>query len=857
MTDIATAVVVDLTNCDREPIHVPGNIQSFGYLVAVSADWLVSRVSANIADLFGKSPDEVLGFPLLAFVGRETLHALRNRAAILRGEDAIERAFDLTLKPDGPAYDASVYFSGRSIVVELEPVSREGFDAATLVRGMMSRLGQAEDISRFFQEGARQVRALTDYDRVMVYRFDREGSGEVVAESLKSGVDSFLGLHYPASDIPVQARALYLRSTFRIIADVKGVVVPIVPTLDIDRLPLDQSISVLRAVSPIHLEYLRNMGVAASMSISIVVDGRLWGLFACHHYAPRLPSFAQRIAAELFGQMFSLTLEGRERRAASEYEAQARSIADRLMAAVAQDGALLQDPAWLGEIIGTTVPADGVTVTINGHVESSGRTPNREQLDALVRLLNRNAGGQVFATDCLTSIHPESADYVATASGMLAIPLSRTPRDYVILFRAERMRELRWGGNLQKEIELGPNGPRLTPRKSFEEWSEMVRGKSQPFTAAQIRVAEALRVALLEVLLRLSETAGDDRRRAADRQVILIAELNHRVRNILALIRGLISQTRDSSLSAAAFVATLDDRVQALARAHDQLTADRWGPARLIDLIRTESEAYLGEKRLGVTLTGVNVLIDPTAFTVMALVIHELMTNATKYGALSDGGSVSIDWEIETDGSLMVRWAEQGGPPVNPPSHRGFGSTIIENSVPYDLGGMAEIEYNASGLTASFCIPSRYIAHVLEDCAPAASAVALASVESDLLAGEIVLLVEDSMIIALDGEDALTDIGAREVFTAPSVARSLALIEEGQISYAVLDYNLGGETSVSVAEALLSRGIPFIFATGYGEALELPESLKGAIIVKKPYNAAALTVAIAMTRPTRSAGKSA
>jgi light-regulated signal transduction histidine kinase (bacteriophytochrome) len=844
-------IPVDLTNCDREPIHVPGNIQNFGYLIAVSADWLVSRVSANIADVLGKSADEILGLPLVNFVGAEALHTLRNRAAMLRGPDAIERAFGLTLAPDGPVYDASVHFSGRSIVIELEPVSAEGSDAATLVRGMMSRLGQAEDMSRFFAEGARQIRALTSFDRVMVYRFDREGSGEVVAESLKPGVDSFLGLHYPASDIPVQARALYLRSTFRIIADVAGVVVPIVPTLDIAGQPLDQSISVLRAVSPIHLEYLRNMGVGASMSISIIVDGRLWGLFACHHYSPRLPSFAQRIAAELFGQMFSLTLEGRERRAASEYEVQARAIADRLMAAVAQDGALLEDASWLGEIIGTTIPADGVAVFINGVVETSGITPNNGQLRDLVRLLNRNSGGQVFATDCITSVTPDGADYASIASGMLAIPTSRSPRDYVILFRTERLRETRWGGNLQKEIELGPNGPRLTPRKSFEEWSELVKGQSQPFTAAQIRVAEALRVALLEVLLRLSETAGDDRKRAADRQVILIAELNHRVRNILALIRGLISQTRDSSLSADAFVATLDDRVQALARAHDQLTADRWGPARLVDLIRTESEAYLAEKQERVTLNGVNVLIDPTAFTVMALVIHELMTNATKYGALSDGGSVAIGWEIETEGSLIISWIERGGPPVEPPTHRGFGSTIIENSVPYDLGGSATIEYNPSGLCARFCIPSRYIAHTLADSAPATPVLPKYTVESDLLAGEVVLLVEDSMIIALDGEDVLIDIGAREVFTAPSVSRSLALIEEGQISFAVLDYNLGGETSVRVAEELLARAIPFIFATGYGEALELPETLQGATIVKKPYNAAALTAAIATTRSAR------
>ena len=654
---------VDITNCDREPIHVLGTIQPFGFLIAVSADWLVSRASANVEDYIGVPHHDLLGRPLKDFLLPETVHAIRNRMMLLRDPDSVERLFSVRLRQDGPAFDVAIHFSGASVVIEAEPASGGETEAGTMVRSMISRLQKTETMAAFLREGARHVRALTGFDRVMVYRFDRAGSGEVAAEALRAGVDSFLGLNYPASDIPAQARALYLRNAFRIITDVKAKPVPILPGLDPAGAALDQSLCILRAVSPIHIEYLRNMGVEASLSISIIVQGKLWGLFACHHYRARLPSFAQRSAAELFGQMFSLMLESRERAEAAEYETRARMVADRLMATVAQNSDLLTDAQWLGEIIFDTIQADGVGVSIDSAVSLSGLTPDETQFARIVQTLNRTASGQVFTTDQISVIVPGAEDYANRAAGLLAIPLSRSPRDYVVLFRSERLRSVRWGGNPEKkDIEYGPNGPRLTPRKSFEEWSDLVRGKALPFTAAELRMGETLRTALLEVVLRLSESAGQERRRAHEQQELLIAELNHRVRNILSLIRGLISQTRHSSLSAEAFTQTLDDRVQALARAHDQITADSWGPAPLIDLIATEAGAYLGDRRDRIRANGPNVLLEPGAFTVLALVIHELMTNAAKYGALADSGTVAIDWKTDADGNLLICWTESGGP---------------------------------------------------------------------------------------------------------------------------------------------------------------------------------------------------
>ena len=843
-SDIGRPAAVDLTNCDREPIHVLGTVQPFGFLIALTADWLVSRVSANVADFIGLSPEEVLGKPVSAVLSGDAIHTLRNRITLLRGPDAVERVFSLPLMDGGPAFDVAVHFSGQLVVIEGEPASHDEMEASSTVRSMVSRLGQVEGMAAFLRDGARQVRALTGFDRVMVYRFSGSGDGEVVAEALRPGIESFFGLHYPASDIPAQARALYLRNIFRVIADVNAPPVPVMPQLDPAGMALDMSLCLTREVSPIHIEYLRNMGVDASLSISIIVEGKLWGLFACHHYGPRLPTFAQRSAAELFGQIFSMMLESRERAETADYEGKSRQVADRLLSAVAQDNELLHNAAWLGDIIFDTIPADGVGVYIDGQMILSGLTPDEPAFAAIVNMMNRVAASQVYTTDSLSSVLPEAAAYADRAAGVLAIPLSRRPRDYVVLFRAEQLRSVRWAGQQDKHVEDGPDGPRLSPRKSFEAWSQLVQGRALPFTPAELRVAETLRTALLEVILRLSDSVDAERQRAHEKQELLIAELNHRVRNILSLIRGLLSQTRDSARSVDDFIGTLESRVHALARAHDQITADRWSPARLYDLIEVEAGAYLGEKSDRVRLSGPNVLLTPGCFTVMALVIHEMLTNAAKYGALSDSGMVAIDWRLDEDGSLLLDWTESGGPAVVAPTRRGFGSTVIERSIPYDLGGHAEIHYRLAGIEAHFCIPSTHVVAVLPDSVAAERSRTHAPLVAGLLKGRTVLLVEDNMIIAMDGEDALRDLGA-EVLTAASAGRAREALALMPVDLAVLDFNLGAETSLPIADVLAERGIPFIFATGYGDGLDLPSRFAHVTLVKKPYSGATLAQALA------------
>jgi light-regulated signal transduction histidine kinase (bacteriophytochrome) len=391
---VETQLTVDLTNCDREPIHVLGAIQRIGFLISITKDWLVSRASENVSQFLGCSPEDMIGRPLAEFVSARAVHDLRNRVAMLRGPDAVERLFASELVKDAH-FDVAVHISGSFIIIEAEPGSQAIGDTTGTVRSMIARLDLAPDLQAFYREGARQIRALLAYDRVMVYKFDKDGSGEVVGEVCKSGIGTFKGLRYPASDIPQQARTLYKRNLLRLIADIGATPVPISPQLDEAGNPLDLSLSMLRSVSPIHIEYLRNMGVCASLSISIIVEGELWGLFACHHYSPRTPSFQMRSVSELFAQMFAMRLESRERRAVVEYERRARDISDQLLGAVASDETLLKDPDWLADILTHAIQADGVGVWINGSYAFSGTTPPTEFFKKIVRALNGTRNSRV------------------------------------------------------------------------------------------------------------------------------------------------------------------------------------------------------------------------------------------------------------------------------------------------------------------------------------------------------------------------------------------------------------------------------------------------------------------------------
>ena len=830
----------DLTTCDREPIHILGRVQPFGFLLALSSDWIIQHASENIQTVLGADMDEIIGSPAADFLAESTVEALRANLRGIATRDAVERSFGVPLVEGGALFDLSMHLSGRSIVVEAEPhdVSRRGQYLST-VRSMIERVSRAATVQDACDQAARQMRALIGFDRVMIYEFAPDGSGIVRAESAAPGQEPFLGLRYPASDIPKQARALYKRSLLRIISDTQDVGVPVVPATNPEGVPLDLSMSATRAVSPIHLEYLRNMGVGASMSVSVLSRGELWGLIACHHDQPIVLSYELRTAVELFGQMFAYVLEQKLADHRHDEQARARSIHDRLMAQFAEGVALTEQFEDIASLIAQSIRYDGIVGWVDGHFLSQGHTPTREQFMGLVRVLNTTAASTVYHTNAISKVYPKGEDFAQVASGMLCLPVSRTPRDYIVLFRRELARSVTWGGNPNKPVSVGPNGIRLTPRKSFEAWTEVVRGTSDAWTATEISAAEQLRITMMEVVLRMTDASMRERARAQEKQELLIAELNHRVRNILNLIRGLVSQSGSGASDVKAFTQTVGGRIHALARAHDQITKDTWAPASLSELIRLEVEAYTDEGEPRVLISGDDALVQPAAFSTLALVVHELTTNSAKYGALSQrNGRIHVSLSEQSDGALVLNWQESGGPPIqSEPDRRGFGSTIIERSVPYELKGTADVRYDVAGLKASFMVPARHI-HAFGSKGDTDAD--QEDAQADLRVAGNVLVVEDNMIIALDAEELFGDICDGEVCLASSVPQALGTMDSQDFAFAFLDVNLGSETSEPVAQALQQRGVPFAFVTGYGETAMILERFEGTPVLRKPYDKAGI-----------------
>ncbi|EIE49314.1 histidine kinase [Salipiger aestuarii] len=838
---------VDLTNCDREPIHRLGRVQSYGALVAVSADLIVQHASENLGDILGVSQEAALGRPLTDLIVSDGFQRIRQALRGLRDPDGVARLFGVAMQANGRAFDVSVHGSGNRLIIEFEPKAEtRGRDVLLDVYPHIAALRHAGSLADLARDAARALREMSGFGSVMVYQFQPDASGKVIAESRADGQRKHLGQMFPASDIPTQARALYMRALLRLIADVDDTGSPISPPGAIDGAPIDLSLAATRSVSPIHLEYLRNMGVRASMSVSIMKDGALWGLFACHHETPRYIDYERRTAIEMFAHMFSYELTRHETAQRKVTHEATSRLQTQLMAQMADGLPLAQSLLSMSEDLATVIPHDGLVLYENGTFSATGSAPTEEEFGRISQFLDRSIGADVFQTHCLGRLHAPAREYEARVAGILAVPVSKRPRDYLVLTRRQVEASVTWAGNPDKPVELGPNGIRLTPRKSFEAWRETVVGQCKPWSAPEIHAAELLRTALLEVFLKVTDAANMERKRAQEQQQLLISELNHRVRNILNLMRGLLAQSKSHATTLEEFTANLDGRIQALARAHDQLTSEQWEPASFKDLLRCEFAAYAAGKAERVRIIGPDAMVSPKAYTTLALVLHEMATNSVKYGALRDeNGKVVVQTSVDRSGGFLFDWVERGGPPVSAPKRRGFGSTIIEEAIPHELRGDADISYKLTGVEARFRLPPAAITGTFDDIPPElAPAPATPPDRGDFRLQGTGLVLEDTLIIAMDAASILEDLGASKVEMQSSVSAALDWVGTNHPDFAVLDVNLGDEQSLPVAEALAVRGVPFVLATGYGEAEELARIYPPCVIVQKPFSAASLEQAL-------------
>lgn len=711
----------DLTACDREPIHVPGAIQPHGCLLVVEpATAAVIQAAGDTRRLIGAEPDSILGRSVQEVLGRSPCDLLGRLPHGPPGEPV--HLGCVTPPPAGAQLDLLAHERDGCLILELEPAPQERVTAAGVlasVRAAAAALGLYRNLYRLCDVAAHEVRALVGFDRVMVYRFLADGSGTVVADARPAGWSSLLDHRYPASDIPQQARELYRRNLIRLIPDVAYRPAPLVPALcPLTGRPLDMSDCTLRSVSPVHVEYLTNMGVAASMSVSLVCDGRLWGLIACHHAGPRYLPYELREACKHIGQILAQQIAAREDAERHAERLRLRTAQDEFVNLVRGAASIEAALAGHGDELQAAIPSDGVAVVHGEEVAASGRTPSPVQIMALVRWLLGRDLSRPYATDSLKQAHAAAAAFQTVASGLLAVVVSRGEPLLVLWFRAEQVETVRWAGDPHKPVQADAETGVLRPRRSFALWRETVCGRSRAWSDAEIAAARRLCHSVLDLRrqeelralnARLRRSLAEQEELVAQKD-LLMREVNHRVQNSIQLVSSLLHL--DGLDAAEPAVRTRFEeaqrRLRAVAMVHQRLwRSDQIGAVDLDGYLcglRDELVASWGrqwEPHVHVHAPPMQV---PTGTAVsLGLAITELMTNAVKYAYGGGVGPVAIDAAEDDGGMLAIAVADRGiGMAAGQPE--GFGSRLTRLLVA-QAGGRLEIADHRPGTRVVIRIP--------------------------------------------------------------------------------------------------------------------------------------------------------
>lgn len=505
-----------IVNCDSEPVQTPGCIQAHGALLVLRlSDLTIVQASDNAHIVLGQAAERLLGQPVSAIIQAAGQDQLRQLLEQEPAECNPLYLLSLPADPDsGAVLDVTVHTVEGVVIIEFESSGRSTTampDYYSLVKTTVTKLQGADSLQQFCDIVTEEIRALTGMDRVMVYKFHADSHGEVLAESRRADLAPWLGLHYPAADIPAPAREIFRKTWIRPVPDVCDALAEMVPLANPDTgQPLNMSYCVLRGVSIMYTEYLRNMGVAAALTMAIRHDDQLWGLIACHHYAgPKRVSYQIRAACEFLAQVVSLQHQAAADKEHFSYRLKLEGVQQVLLAGAAREGGLA------GLINGTPSLLDGIDAggAALYYLERwwrVGNTPTEEQLDGLGDWLNASvfpfAPRPLYASDRLASAYPPASAFSGVASGLLAIPVSPGGHDLVLWFRPETIHTVKWGGNPHdKPTVPGPHGPRLTPRHSFDMFVESVRQQSLPWKQVETEAAAGMRVLIAELRAKRAE----------------------------------------------------------------------------------------------------------------------------------------------------------------------------------------------------------------------------------------------------------------------------------------------------------------------------------------------------------------
>lgn len=661
-SESAAALASASEACAREPIHIPGSIQPHGFLLVFDEPGLnVVQASENVANWLGIEVAELLGRSLDELL--EDAEGLRAQLGSLVSEDRNPfHLADVRFRPGSArqTFAMMVHRHDQVLIAEFEGaanVTAAYSNLYPLVRTFVTRLQEATTAELLCQLAVTEVKRMTGFGRVKAYRFDVQGNGIVIAEDADSGYPQYLGLHFPASDIPQQARALYCSNRIRVIGDADYQPSPIAPPLNpATGKPLDLSYSALRSVSPVHVQYMKNMGTQASMSISIVVDGALWGLISCHDSQAQSVGFQTRTACELLGRILSLQIEAKEAHADSDRLLRLRQRIVQMLSLMADRDSVSEGLMAAPETFLDFARASGAAIVLADRCELVGATPPRECVEDLAQWLAAHQPGDAFCSDNVgrdVAALPELQRHIG---GLLAVSISELHSHYLIWFRPEQVRTVTWAGKPEKN--LAPGGA-LNPRHSFESWQETVVGRSLGWDRLEIDGALELRNAVLGIVLRkaeeLAQLAGELKKSNRELEAFSYS-VSHDLRAPLRHIAGyaeLLGEAEGGRLTdsgvrflgnisdSARFAGTLVDNLLSFSQmGRAALHLSDVNLAALVDSIRREMLPDYQERSVEWRIHPLPIVIADAAFIHLAL--RNLLSNAIKYSRTRDTAVIEI-----------------------------------------------------------------------------------------------------------------------------------------------------------------------------------------------------------------------
>ncbi|MHB2265794.1 histidine kinase dimerization/phosphoacceptor domain -containing protein [Aliihoeflea sp. PC F10.4] len=697
----------DLTNCDIEPIHIPGSIQPYGIMLIIDGNGVIAGYAGG---------------------GEETSAIISKRLEDVVGPDLAERLGDLpetgikvlgSTDWAGTKHDAVAYRSGDHTIMELTAADEDGkrLDSVFLAHldGMGAVLERSTSLTDLAHQAAKLFQELTGYGRIMIYRFIEDDAGVVIGESIANGSGAFMNHHFPASDIPKQARALYVRNKVRVIADVNYTPQPVISGAQ-DLTSIDMSDSTLRSVSPIHIQYLKNMGIAASASMSIIKDGILWGLVACHHDQPRPLSLTTRLACQTVATVLARQIRLREEGDLYRERIRLRGQEDVIVSRLGSDDSLSAFLNRSGEDLANLLRADGFAAMQGPDLFSAGRCPDPIDIRAIGEHVRKPASIKPVVTSHLSSEIAAASAYKDSASGLLAVTMSTEVPTILMWFRAEQLQTVKWAGNPHKDVEFDKSAV-LMPRSSFEAWSEQVSGRSREWSHAEAESASRIVRLMLEArnnrrmrkLNRELTTTLKENESLIQQKDFLLKEVNHRVQNSLSLVSAFLRmQARSAEPEVREQLAQAEHRLTAVGLVHRRLYQD--DSLEIIDLSRYLDE-LVGELQTAmdpawqehITLDLAPMLIETERAVSVGLIVNELLTNSVKYAYGGEPGPLLVSLEQHRE-TFRVIVADRGKGHKGEIEGTGFGSRMLAALVDR-LNGTIDHEDNRPGFRTIVAAP--------------------------------------------------------------------------------------------------------------------------------------------------------